>query len=160
MARKQASKSSDPVIHNRKARHQYHILETLETGVMLQGSEVKSVREGKVSLGEGYVRAESEPCRLTLHGIHIGEYQPAGATQHHPTRSRRLLAHRREILKLARQSLEKGVTIVPLRMYFKNGFAKVEIALASGKRRADKREDLKQREHQREIDRAMTRRRL
>jgi len=160
MARKKQSKSSDPVILNRKARHQYQILETLECGVMLHGSEVKSVREGKASIGEGYVRAESDPVRLTLHGMHIGEYQPAGANQHHPTRTRRLLAHKREILKLAGKSQVKGMTIVPLRMYFKNGYAKVEIGLAVGKSRSDKREDLKKREHQRDIERAMTRRRL
>jgi SsrA-binding protein len=160
MASKKKPKSTEPVILNRKARHQYHILETLETGIMLHGSEVKSVREGKASIGEGYVRADAAPARLTIHGMHIGEYQPAGANQHHPTRVRRLLAHKREILKLAQKSQEKGTTIVPLRIYFKNGYAKLEIGLAVGKTKGDKREDLKKREHQRDIDRAMTRKRL
>ena len=160
MAKKPRQKHSDPVVQNRKARRLYHIVETLEVGVRLAGAEVKSVRDGKISLGEGYVRAESDPPGLFLHAVHISEYPPAGAHQEHPTRVRRLLAHKREILRLAAASQEKGVTIIPLRLYFKNGFAKLEIAVAQGKGRADKRQDLRKREHQRDIERAMTRKRL
>ncbi|MHC4975842.1 MAG: SsrA-binding protein SmpB [Planctomycetota bacterium] len=148
-------------IQNRKARHDYTILETLEVGIALHGSEVKSIRAGKASLQEGYVRVQGEPLGLFLHSIHVGEYQPAGSVnQHHPTRTRKLLAHKREIRKLLTQVEEKGVTIVPLKMYFRNGYAKLEIGVARGKSRVDKRQDLRKKEHARDIERAMTRKRL
>lgn len=160
MAKSGKRKTDDPTILNRKARHNYLILETMEVGIMLHGSEVKSVRAGKVSLGEGYVRVQESPPGLFLHSIHIGEYAPAGARQHAPTRMRKLLAHKREILRLAGAVAAKGVTIVPLKLYFRKGFAKLEIGVAQGKSRVDKRQDLRKREHQLEIDRAMTRRKL
>lgn len=151
----------DAVIENRKARFDYHILETVEVGIALRGSEVKSVRTGHVSLQEGYVLARSHPMELTLHSVNIGEYGPAGPLgnkrQHAPTRVRSLLAHKREILKLAEQTEVKGMTIVPLSMYFKNGYAKVLIGLAKGKAKHDKRDTIKDREAKRDIDRAMTR---
>ena len=157
---KKKQPTDSPQILNRKARHDYIILETLEVGIALHGSEVKSIRAGKASLAEGYVRVQAQPLGLFLHSIHIGEYQPAGVLGHHPTRTRKLLAHKREIRKLVSLVDEKGVTVVPLKMYFRNGYAKLEIAVARGKSKTDKREDLRKREHQRDIDRAMTRKRL
>jgi len=149
----------EPEILNRKARHQYHIDERLEVGMRLTGTEVKSVRGGKVSLGEGYVVAKFPPARLTLHGVHISEYENASAAfQHKPTRVRELLAHKREIEKLHSKSQVRGMTIVPLRVYFKNGVAKLEVGLARGKAQHDKREDIKEREAKRDMDRAMSRR--
>jgi SsrA-binding protein len=160
MAKKNAKNDAEPEILNRKARHDYHIDQTLEVGIKLLGTEIKSIREGRVSLGEGYVRAQESPLLLEVHGIHIGEYGPAGAgsLQHTPTRTRKLLAHKREIIKLARASSAKGMTIVPLKVYFKNGFAKMLIGVARGKANYDKREDIKSREAQRDIDRALSRR--
>ncbi len=153
------SKHADPEIVNRKARHDYHIDETLEVGVILQGSEVKSIRDGKVSLNEGYVRVEEAPPGLFLHNVQIEEYPPAaGTNQHAPKRVRTLLAHKREVAKLARATAQKGFTVVPLKMYFKTGRAKILIGVARGKAAFDKRQDLKTREARRDIDRAMTKR--
>src|SRR5215471_6649213 len=111
----------DRTIENRRARFDYHISDTLETGIMLRGSEVKSVRDGKVSLAEGYVRVQDNPPGLFLHSVNIDEYGPAGGRQHAMGRTRKLLAHKREIAKLFRQVDQKGMTVVPLRLYFKNG---------------------------------------
>lgn len=158
MAKPRKSGSNQPEVLNRKARHDYHIEETLEVGIRLHGTEVKSVRAGRISLGEAYVRAESEPLSLTLHAAHIGEYAPAGPNQHPAVRERALLAHKREIAKLARLSQVKGVTIVPLKLYFKNGFAKLLIGVGRGKGKSDKRQDLKEREARRDIERAMSKR--
>ncbi|TVQ62568.1 MAG: SsrA-binding protein SmpB [Phycisphaerales bacterium] len=159
MAKKKINPSSaEPVIENRKARHAYEITETLEVGIKLHGSEVKAVRSGLISLGEGYVSATEIPPTLTLHSVNIGEYQPAGALMHAAVRQRTLLAHKREIVKLARQMQTKGVTIVPLKLYFKNGYAKLLIGLGTGKTSFDKRESIKEREHERDIARAMSRR--
>lgn len=155
---KNKRKSEEQLIENRKARHDYAITETLETGIMLQGSEVKAIREGKVSLGEGYVRVQENPPAMYLHSINIGEYGPAASNPHHPTRTRKLLAHKREILKLARAVSQKGMTLVPLKMYFKNGYAKVLVGLGMGKSRADKRRSIAEREAGRDIQRAMSRR--
>lgn len=157
---KNKPKNDEPTIENRKARHLYAVGETLEVGIALRGTEVKSVRAGQVSLGEGFVRATADPVRLTLHGVHIGEYPPAGSSlrQHAAERARILLAHRREILKFAAASESKGTTIVPLKMYFKNGRAKVLIGLGTGKRTYDKRQDIKKREADRDISRAMSKR--
>jgi SsrA-binding protein len=167
VAKSKKDKKPDPQIENRKARHDYTILETLETGIVLRGSEVKSIRDGTVSLGEGFVRAEQVtrggPIELWMHGVNIGEYAPAGTAgshaQHRPVRARKLLAHTREIEKLARQVDAKGMTIVPLKMYFKVGLAKVLIGLARGKADHDKRHDIAKREAQRDMDRALSRRR-
>jgi len=156
--RRRGGDGRDVVIENRRARYDYSIGETLEVGIQLHGSEVKAVREGQASLAEGYVRAEGDPPELTLHGVNIGEYAPAGAMQHHKTRARRLLAHRREIQKLAKASQAKGMTIVPLKLYFKHGFAKLLVGVASGKGKADKRHDIAKREQEREVRRAMSRR--
>ena len=155
---KKKPQADEPEIHNRKARHDYEILDTLECGVVLLGSEVKSVRAGRVSLGEGYVRATEEPLALDLHSVRIDQYSNAGSLGHKPDSVRRLLAHKREIRKLARASDTKGVTIVPLKMYFKEGRIKVLIGLGKGKKSHDKRHAIKEREQKREIDRAMSKR--
>lgn len=158
MSKSSKGKPGDPVIENRKARHRYTISDTLEVGIALRGSEVKSIREGKASIGEGYVRAEESPPGLFLHGMHIDEYGPAsGVNQHKPVRVRALLAHKREILKLLRETSEKGVTLAPLKIYFKNGRAKLLIGVARGKAMHDKRRDIKERDAQRDIQRAMSR---
>jgi SsrA-binding protein len=158
MAKGKANKPGETEVVNRRARHDYIVEDTLEVGVRLVGTEVKAVRAGRVSLGEAYVRATEAPLELTLLGAHIGEYAPGGARQHPALRQRTLLAHKREIRKLARASDAKGYTIVPLKLYFKHGFAKLLIGLARGKGKADRREDMKKRDAQRDIDRAMSRR--
>jgi SsrA-binding protein len=152
------SKSHEPTIENRRARHDYFIEDTLECGVKLTGTEVKSVRNGQVSLAEGYVRATESPVALTLHGVHIAEYPPAGeANQHDPTRARVLLANAREIRKLADRTRERGVTLVPLKVYFVRGRAKLLVGIGRGKGKTDQRQDIAKREAKREIDRAMSR---
>lgn len=152
--------TNEPMVENRKARHEYHILDTLECGMKLVGTEVKSVRAGQISLSEGFVRASESPPRLTLHGVHIAEYSPAGESfQHEPARTRTLLAQKREILKLADKTREAGVTLIPLKVYFVRGMAKMLIGLAKGKGKADKRQDIAKREAKRDIDRALSRRR-
>ena len=160
MARNRHDKgvANEPVIQNRKARHSYAISETLECGIKLTGTETKSVRAGQVSLGEGYVRAEDAPVSLVLHGVHIAEYPPAGpARQHQPDRARVLLAHKREIRKLAVAARAKGFAIVPLKMYFVNGRAKVLIGLGQGKKQRDRRQDIRERDARRHMDRALKR---
>ena len=150
--------SREPVIENRRARHDYTVLETLECGIKLQGTEVKSVRQGQVSLAEGFVRAEEHPAALDLHAVHIAEYPPAGpARQHQPDRARVLLAHKREIRKLAVAARAKGFAIVPLKMYFVNGRAKVLIGLGQGKKQRDRRQDIRERDARRDMDRALKR---
>ena len=152
--------AGEPVIENRKARHNYMIEETLECGIELRGTEVKSVRQGQMSLAEGWVRAEVAPPGLTLHGVHISEYSPASsAHQHDPDRARRLLAHKREIVNLATAVRSRNATIVPLKVYFVRGRAKLLVGIGVGKRKADKREDLAKKDARRDMDRAMSRRR-
>lgn len=163
MSNKHAKPRDDePVTENRKARFHYHISETLEVGVVLQGSEVKSVRAGRVSIAEGYVRVQQEPPRLFLHSVNIEHYGPAGPLlgkkQHTLTRTRELLAHTLEVRKLAKAVAVKGMTIVPLKLYFKNGFAKILIGVAQGKTQADKRQTIAKRETDREINRAVSKR--
>ena len=158
-AKKEQGKPGQPVIQNRRARHDYHIDETMEVGIVLTGTEVKSIRNGRASLTEGYIRASEEPLTLTLHSVHIAEYPPAGPRQHLPTRERRLLAHAREIRKLAEAAKQRGTTIVPLKMYFSNGRAKLQIGVGRGKKKHDKRQAIAEREAKRDIDRAMSRRR-
>lgn len=149
----------EPEIENRKARHDFQIGETLECGMVLRGSEVKSIRAGQASLAEGFVMARMDPPSLELHGVHISEYPPAGRDRQHPAvRSRRLLAHATEIKKLALAMQAKGASIVPLKIYFKNGFAKLLVGVGTGKKAHDKRDSIKERESKREIDRAMRKR--
>ncbi len=161
MAKKPLKPDNEPTIENRRARHDYAIGETFEVGMALHGSEVKSVRNGEVSLAEGYIIARTEPFRLELLNVNIGEYAPAGTgkSQHAPKRGRILLAHKREIKKLEAATQAKGATIVPLKLYFKNGYAKLLIGIATGKKEFDKRQDIRTRETDRDIRRAMSKRR-
>ena len=140
---------------NRKAHHDYHILERLEAGIVLTGTEIKSIRDGRVSIREAYVRPiEGE---LWLVGAHIAHYPPAGPTNHEPTRDRKLLLHRKEIRWWTRSVETEGVTIVPLRLYLKRGVAKLEIGLARGKKHYDKRAAIAEREADRQMQRALRR---
>jgi len=144
-------------IVNKKARHDYHILATVEAGIALKGSEVKSLRAGQAQLTDSFVQIHGN--EVTLIGAQIDRYPPATDRNHDPQRKRRLLLHRREIRKLEPQLATKGTTLVPLTIFFNDrGLAKVELGLAIGKKTFDKREDLRKREHQRDIDRAMRRR--
>ncbi len=157
MARKK-KKHEPKTIENRKARFDYAIEDTLEVGIMLEGTEVKAIRDGNISLAEGYVRVQETPPALYLHSINIGEYGPAGGRGHNALRTRKLLAHKREIQKLLRQVAQKGMTVVPLKLYFKNGYAKLLIGVGKGKRASDKRQSIATREAKRDVDRAMSRR--
>lgn len=160
MSSNSKSNPHEPTIENRKARHDFFIEDTLECGLKLTGSEIKSVRTGQVSLGEGYVRASLTPVSLILHGVHIAEYPNASeARQHKPTRERILLANKREIKKLVQQTLQKGYTLVPLKVYFVRGRAKLLIGVAKGKQKGDKRQSIATREHKRDMDRAMSHKR-
>jgi SsrA-binding protein len=145
------------VATNRKAFHNYHVYESIEAGIALTGTEIKSLRAGRVSLGDAYVRPEA--MELWLLNAHIARYEAGSYMSHNPTRPRKLLLHRKEINNLASQVLEKGFTLVPLKIYIKDGIAKVEVALAKGKKLYDKRESISRRETEREIDRAIKRRR-
>ena len=138
---------------NRKATHDFEILRRVEAGIALTGSEIKSARAGKVSLQEAYVRPEAR--EMWLLGAHIAPYDPASYLGHEPRRSRRLLLHRGEIRELTREVDQKGLTLVPLRMYLKDGIAKVEVGLAKGRRQYDKRQALARREADREMERAL-----
>lgn len=138
---------------NRRARFEYHIDESVEAGLVLTGSEVKSLRAGKAQLKDSYGRLFKG--ELWLFNAHISEYDPSAQFGHEPTRSRKLLLHRREIDRLTGKMKEKGLTLIPLRIYFKNGRAKVELGLARGKKLHDKRDSIKERETKREMDRAM-----
>jgi SsrA-binding protein len=137
---------------NRKARHDYLIEETFEAGIVLTGSEVKSLRAGKANLKDSHGRIERG--EVWLWNVHISPYGPASQFGHDPTRARKLLLHQREIERLTGKIKERGLTLVPLRLYFKNGRAKVELALARGKKLHDKRDALREKETRREIDRA------
>jgi len=145
------------IARNRRARHDYHIEETFEAGLVLTGTEVKSLRAGRASLTEAFAQISGD--ELWLHGLHIPEYAQGTWTNHDPRRTRKLLLHRKEIDRLASQVAERGFTIVPLSLYFSDGKAKVELALARGKRTYDKRHDLARRDAAREVDRALRRRR-
>ena len=140
------------VARNRRARFEYEILDSFEAGIELRGPEVKSLRAGKANLGEGY--AVVRGGEVFLIGVHISPYAQAGRENPDPRRERRLLLHRAEIARLAGQLAQRGLTLVPLELYFRNGRAKVELALARGKRRSDKRETIRRREQEREMQRA------
>jgi SsrA-binding protein len=143
------------VAQNRRARHDYEILDTIEAGLVLVGPEVKSLRAGKASLSDAY--AVVRRGELWLLNAHVSPYEQAGRDNPNPRRERKLLVHRAEISRLAGQVAERGLTLVPLSLYFKDGRAKVELALARGKRTIDKRHSIKEREQEREIDRALSR---
>jgi SsrA-binding protein len=181
---------ADATIENRRARYDFAISDTVEAGIVLRGSEVKSIRAGKASLAEGFVRAEFGTLRagvkaadegaaagasgkkrvvrrgyepgLYLHGVNIAEYPPAGPTgsaaQHKPTRTRVLLVHQRELARMAKEVETKGCTLVPLKIYFKNGRAKLLVGIGRSKAQRDKRESIAKRDAERDMARAMTRR--
>ncbi len=148
------------VAQNRRAAHDYFLEERFEAGMVLTGSEIKSIRAGRVQLREAYVRADAERGEVALLNAHIAQYDPAARQNHDPLRDRKLLLHKKEIAKLTEKVRQKGYTIVPLRIYITpKGRAKVEIALAKGKRQYDKRQAIAERDSQREIARALGRKR-
>ncbi len=141
------------VASNRQASFRYELLDRLECGMVLEGTEVKALREGGAQIKDGYVTVTDG--ELWLHNVHIPPYAPAARENHEPERPRKLLVHRRELERLTGQVAERGLTIVPTRLYFSNGRAKVEIALARGKDRFDKRQTIKERESRRDMQRAL-----
>ena len=141
------------VAQNRKARWDYELLETFEAGVVLLGTEVKSLRAGKANIGEAYARIDGG--EIFLHNAHISHYEGGNLNNHEPERTRKLLLHRSEIHRLVSSTEQKGLTLVPTRLYFRGGKAKVEIAVGRGKRQFDKRRDLALKDAERAIDRAL-----
>lgn len=160
-SKKKKATEADPnekvVCRNRKAHFQYNIVESVEAGIVLTGTEVKSLRAGKASLDEAYARMEGN--ELWLHKAEIPEYEMGNRMNHEPKRKRKLLLHRREISKFAEGKAEQGFTMIPLKIYFRRGRAKVEIAVARGKKIHDKRESMKAKDAKREMARAMQSRR-
>ena len=157
MASKKRKVSPGDVASNRQARFRYELLDKVEAGMVLQGTEVKALRDEGAQMTDAY--ATFTDGEAWLHNLHIPAYKPAAMNNHQPDRSRKLLLHRREIERLLGRVRERGLTVVPTRVYFANGSAKVELALASGKDVHDKRESIREREQKREMDRAMGRRR-
>jgi SsrA-binding protein len=145
------------ITENRKARFDYHILDSFEAGLVLTGAEIKSIRTGEISVNEAYVRPQGS--ELFLLNAYIKPYAHSGDKEYDPRRPRKLLLHRKEIAKLTRELETKGTTIVPLKIYLKSGRAKIEIALGKGKAAPDKRQDIKKREADREVAREIARRR-
>ena len=148
MARTAREEAQKNIAENRKAFHDYHILETFEAGIVLVGTEVKAIREGSANLRDSFARVEDG--EVWLYNVHINPYSHRGYSDHEPTRRRKLLLHRQEIRKLIGKTVEKGLTLVPTRLYFKSGHVKVALALARGKQAHDKRETVKRREAERE----------
>ncbi len=146
------------ITNNRKARHDFHIDDRLEAGIVLTGSEVKSLREGRVNMSEAFVRIQDGEAYLL--NCHISPYDQGGYANHDPLRRRKLLMHRRELMKWQKAVEQKGFTIVPLRMYFRNSYVKVEIGLARGKKLYDKRADIAEQESKRRVQRIMSERNL
>ena len=146
-----------PIARNRKAFYNFEILDKWEAGIELRGTEVKSLRDSQVQMADSYARIEEDEIYLV--GLHISPYDKTAYDNHEPTRKRKLLLHRREIKRLTVKVNERGLTLVPLSLYFRRGLAKVELGLVRGKRQHDKREDIKKRDHQRQIARATFRRR-
>jgi SsrA-binding protein len=153
----QKDKATTTIAENRKARHDYHLLETFEAGVVLFGTEVKAIREGRVNLRDSFARADAG--EVTLHNVHISPYSHRGYADHEPLRPRKLLLHRDEIRKLTGKTVIRGMTLVPLRMYFKNGRVKVALALARGKKEYDRRDAARQADAEREARAALKTRR-
>lgn len=151
MAAKEESKT--PVIQNRKANHLYFVDETFEVGIMLIGSEVKSIRDGKCTLGEAWIDITEDKDELWLVGAHIDEYLFANRFNHFPARRRKLLAHTHEIQKMRKAKELKGCTLIPLKLYFKNRYAKLEVGICRGKDQRDKRQDIMQRDAKMEMAR-------
>jgi SsrA-binding protein len=151
------AKGAGAITVNRKAYHNYHIQESFEAGIVLKGSEIKSIRAGKVSLSDAYARPEKG--ELWLHNSHIASYDAASYNTHEPARPRKLLLHRKEIDVLTSRVVQKGLTLVPLKLYIKHGVAKLELGVAKGKKLYDKREAIARRDVDREMERAMKYRR-
>jgi SsrA-binding protein len=145
------------IVDNRRARHDYHLLERIEAGVVLTGTEVKSLRDGRASLQQAYAEVRGEEAWLV--GAHISVYEQGNLANHDPDRDRKLLLHRKEISSLAGKVAQRGLTLVPTKLYFKNGRVKVELALARGKEQRDKRRDIAKREADRQMERALKSRR-
>jgi len=141
------------VAKNRKARHEYHILERFEAGLALQGTEVKSLRQGRASIGEGYGLIEGG--EVWIRDINIPEYEMGNRANHQPKRTRKLLLHKQEILRLLGKTTEKGLTLIPLNLYFKRGKVKIEIGLCRGKKAYDKREAIRRRDQDRDLEQQM-----
>ena len=152
-SKKKGKPSSDAAATNPNARRNYEIIEKFEAGMVLTGSEVKSLRQGRASLREAY--AVVRDGEIFLQGMHIPQYAQAGYSQHEPTRPRKLLLKKEEIRRLSAKTAEKGLTLVPLKCYFSHGLAKLELGLGRGKKLFDKRQDLKTRDHRRQVDRAI-----
>jgi SsrA-binding protein len=153
-----ADKGARLICQNKKARHDYEILETVEAGMVLVGTEVKSLREGKANLKDSYAKVKKG--EVYLYGFHISPYSHASYDNHEPERLRKLLLHRYEIKRLLGKTLERGFSLIPLKVYFKEGKVKVELGLARGKKLYDKRESLKRKEENRELDRLRKRHKL
>jgi SsrA-binding protein len=151
------AKSAGVITVNRKAYHNYHIQESFEAGIVLKGSEIKSIRAGKVNLSDAYARPENG--ELWLHNSHIASYDAASYNTHEPVRPRKLLLHRKEIDTIASKVVQKGLTLVPLKLYIKHGVAKLELGVAKGKKVYDKREAIARRDAEREVERAIKHRR-
>jgi SsrA-binding protein len=152
-----ARKGEKLIAENRRARHDYHLLERFEAGLVLTGTEVKSLRAGRAQIGQSY--ADVRDGEAWLVGAHIAEYDQGNIANHDPDRDRKLLLHRKEIASLVGTIKERGLTVVPTRLYFKDGRVKVELAVARGKEQRDKRRDIAKREAERDIERAFSRRR-
>ena len=146
------------IAQNRKARYDYQAIDTWEAGIVLEGTEVKSLRNGKANLVDSYARVDGN--EVFIHNLHIGEYDQGNQFNHEPMRKRKLLLHRHEINRLRGRVEEKGLTLIPLKVYFKRGRAKVEIALAKGKREYDRRQDIAQRDARRDMEKAIKERTL
>ena len=141
------------ISHNRKATHDYSILETIEAGLVLTGTEIKSIRAGKVNIRDAYARPDGS--EMWLLNSHIAQYDKGNRYNHEPTRPRKLLLHKRQIRQLTSKVMEKGLTLVPLKLYIKGGVAKIELGLAKGKKRYDKRQTISRRDSDRELARTL-----
>lgn len=141
------------IAQNRKARHDYTIVDTMEAGIVLQGTEIKSLRNGRINLKDGFARVRNSEVYLL--NVHISPYEQGNIFNHDPLRTRKLLLHKKQIAKLIAETKNTGITIVPLKVYLRNGYAKVLIGLAKGKKQYDKREDLKRKEIDRDINRTL-----
>lgn len=141
------------IAQNRKARHDYIVIETIEAGMVLKGTEIKAIRNRRVNLKDGYVRVRDGEAYLV--NVHISPYEQGNLFNHDPLRTRKLLMHKKQIAKLTAETKNTGVTLIPLKLYIKNGFAKVLVGVAKGKKQYDKRQDLKQKDMNREINRTL-----
>ena len=153
LLKKHHTKAANEVANNRKARHDYNILDTYEAGISLTGTQIKSVRASKMNIKDGFVQARNG--ELWLENVNISIYDQGNIFNHDPLRNRKLLLHKKEIRKITASIQEKGITVVPLKVYLKHGFAKVLIGVAEGKKQYDKRETIKKRDQEREIQRAL-----